>query len=201
MLHSLEYTESFNSEHTKTSKCVVINETDTKPFITTKLRGNNNNNKKDISKCNYTDYYQMKTSSKILNIYESTENLSDLFLSERNLVIIPFKSVDDSESILNRLLKVANKNILPVCLMILSTDAIGEDKMNTVKGNLFDAIKNLESQLQASIDKSMKSNEFPHRVQLSKQVNLIEQLKIFKEIINFSAISSDDDVSVIHWVI
>lgn len=122
--------------------------------------------------------------------------MSNLFLSERNLVIITFNKESSTNSILDRLLKVANKNLLPVSLMILSTDPIGDDQMTKVKLNLFESIKQLKNDLKSSVDKFIESKEFPQRVQLSQQVNLIEQLKLFEKIVNFAAFSSDADVSV-----
>lgn len=90
------------------------------------------------------------------------KNLSELVLSERNLVVITYKSELPQSSIvssvLERLLKIANKNILPTSLMILGlvSDEIKEDFVETFSKALIENINKLQRDLKNSISSVKK---------------------------------------------
>ena len=86
-----------------------------------------------------------------------------MFLSERNLVVITFRALDGiineekiGLSIMKRLMKVLNKNIVPVSLMILSLGICEEKCMQRISEKVLEKINKLQADLGASINKFME---------------------------------------------
>ena len=160
MLNSLAHSNHDKLESlTNTAKVVIINENGhiDHPLIVSRL--------KPVSKFNYKlfDYAQISLSGKYLNIYECTEDFSEMFLSERNLVVITFRALDGiineekiGLSIMKRLMKVLNKNIVPVSLMILSLGICEEKCMQRISEKVLEKINKLQADLGASINKFME---------------------------------------------
>ena len=84
-----------------------------------------------------------------------------MVLSERNLIMITYKTDSPEEdilsSVMSRLLMIANKNVLPVSLMILG---LGKSDTNMLSQRisigLIKLIDKLQTDLQTAIDKVIK---------------------------------------------
>ena len=96
----------------------------------------------------------------MLNVYECDEFNSDIFMSERNIVIITFKTTNSEQAIhdlvMNRLLMIANKNILPISVMILGLGSTTEALIKNISLKVKNSIKKMQEQFQAYIDKNIK---------------------------------------------
>jgi hypothetical protein len=120
--------------------------------------------------------------------------MSDLFLSERNLVIITFEIECSQEKIINsiirRLLKIASKNILPISILILGLGTLDESFMKEIVKSVINSISSIIEKLIRLIDENdnFEDSKFQKKLILSNQINLKEQLMFFKRIINFSSI-------------
>ena len=129
--------------------------------------------------------------------------MSSLFLSERNLVIITYLTKNSQEinieSVLDRLLKLANKNILPVSLLILGI-GLPEDTefANKFSKTLFERIDKIRIEIRRTVDALLDTviDDLQQQILIGNQLNLIEQLEFFKNIINFASYDLDSsDVS------
>ena len=129
--------------------------------------------------------------------------MSSLFLSERNLVIITYLTKNSQEinieSVLDRLLKLANKNILPVSLLILGI-GLPEDTefANKFSKTLFERIDKIKIEIRRTVDALLDTviDDLQQQILIGNQLNLIEQLEFFKNIINFASYDLDSsDVS------
>jgi len=92
------------------SKVIIINEDDQNAFLIDYLlnRKTVSNNARVLFK-----YEKLEESNKTLNLFECCESLSNIFLTERNLTIITFKSNQSEDNVMNsvvrRLLKIMTK--------------------------------------------------------------------------------------------
>ncbi len=94
------------------SKVIIINDDDQDSFLIDYLLNKQavSNNVRSLFK-----YEKLEESNKILNLYECSESLSNIFLTERNLTIITYKSNQSEDSVMNsvvrRLLKIMTRVI------------------------------------------------------------------------------------------
>ncbi len=199
MLSSLAYEKTYNSQLplANMGKVVVINENGHVPSIVSSLNKKQSNSK-------FVDYAQInigdKENSRVVNVYECSSDFSEMFLSERNLVVVTFRGEDESaivSSVMERLLKVVNKNILPCSVMILGLGGYDMEAMERISEKVLKSIDELERNVEAELKSvlndydALKDNQFFVKVNLSRQMNLKEQLGFIKEIINFSAMDID----------
>lgn len=81
-------------------------------------------------------------------------------MSERNIVVITFKTSNKEDNIrdlvINRLLMIANKNILPISVMILGYGSTNEAFIKNISLKVKNSIKKLQEQVQAYIDILLK---------------------------------------------
>lgn len=92
------------------AKVVIINQDDENTFLIDFLLNKQTVNNKFRSLFKYA---RLEESNKYLNLFECSESLSNIFLTERNLTIITFKSNESEENVKNsvvrRLLKIMTK--------------------------------------------------------------------------------------------
>ena len=82
--------------------------------------------------------------------YFSFKSTAELFLSERNLVIITFENAGEhtAESVFKRLLRVANKNILPNSILILGLHLIEAHLVNKIVNEVTNLLNRLIAELE-----------------------------------------------------
>jgi len=196
MLNSLYHgsNSTYKFLFNNTGKVVVINDNDDIPTIVSNIDKTKKNNFKFI------DYVQMNIEKKIVNVYECNSDFCDMFLSERNLIIITFKGEDEDKivmSAIERLLKVVNKNILPVGVLVLGLGEYNLEKIEKISNKFFMSIELLENEVESEINSvlndydPLKTSQFHVKMNLSQLMNLRDHLKFIKRIIDFSAMDID----------
>ena len=136
---------------------MIINEDNKQLKVINLLKNKSSNSVKQSRLFAFAKY---EISNKCLNLYECTEGICEHFLTERSLVVVTFE-VDQPEktitqTILRRLLKIANKNILPASILILGLGKLEESLFNTIVSTVNEALDTLKHELQTSVEESLK---------------------------------------------
>ena len=114
------------------------------PFIINKLLGNTETSKSKI----HFNYHKFDVDNKSLNVFEVTESLSDLFLSERCTIILTFSCEGSPEnmvkSIIRRLIKIASRNLLPSGIMVLGLGQLHSEVLKNISDGVDKAILQIQ---------------------------------------------------------
>ncbi len=136
---------------------MIINEDKTQPKVINLLK---NTSSPTVKQTHLFAFAKYETSNKCLNLFECTEGMCEHFLTERTLVVVTFEVVQPektiAQSIVRRLLKIANKNILPASILILGLSKLEENLFNKIVENVNEALDTLKHELQTSVDESLK---------------------------------------------
>lgn len=123
---------------------MIINEDSVSPLIINKLHGSTETAQ---SNSNF-NYEKFEVDNKCLNVFEVTESLSDLFLSERCIVILTFK-IENSlvitvNSVVRRLVKIAMRNLLPSGVMVLGLGPLTPEALKNISDGVDKAISQIQ---------------------------------------------------------
>ncbi|RNA21368.1 dynein heavy chain axonemal, partial [Brachionus plicatilis] len=175
------------------SKVVIINDYLKNFSVTKMIIGNEKNQKK--SSQNFFLYSQLKDSNKSLNIYECSESISDLFLTERSIVILVMDTKYSAEAfrqkIVDSILQIMSKNFLPKKIIILITES---DQIQGIKEAALNELENVRNKIMSFVSNfAGLKEEIPFHLQksLGYSLNLAEQISLLKSEIEFLSIDVD----------
>ncbi|CAF0816519.1 unnamed protein product [Brachionus calyciflorus] len=174
------------------AKVVIIND-DLKKFSL--LDFILNEKKNSIKSNGILKYGKLKDTNKSLNIFECSEVLADLFVSERAIIIYAFDSNKPEDilktNILNFILRTITKNTLPkkiICLAIGKTNTNQSQKLNSDVLNELNKLKDRIKKLIGVYLDSTDEFSFDMQKMLSDHLNLSEQIELIKANIQFISI-------------
>jgi hypothetical protein len=208
MIASLLVTQTpTDSNLFNTAKVLIIND-DNKNISATSII-NILKNENDLQTNHYFKYLKIENKSKTFNFYECCESMSDIFQSERHLVIIPFNIGKESEndsneaSIIRRILKLLTRNTLPVKVLIaaLTADKVASLSSFTLPLKIIEKLKKIEFKLKESIEEQMKSSAdstIQNKLRIGDQLNLMEQLKMIDKILTFMVLFDNGKESLVY---
>ncbi|RNA38600.1 dynein heavy chain domain-containing 1-like [Brachionus plicatilis] len=200
LMVSLNFDAQINAQNEQIfdqAKCVLINSNSFNARLSENIF---NLNQIKSDKNAFFKYIKLKLSKKkTINFYECSQSNSELFLSEKNLVILTYDANQDEETIKNsvlpRLLIVMVKNVLPVKVLILGVGQTDTNFVLQIHSSVNKALKILEKKLRKSVDLHLKNYlnlNFNLQLELSDILNLAEHIDYLIKILDYGAINIDN---------